>query len=851
MESETVGFEEERLLLKRYLSDEIAPMIFADSAAELFEVPEGVVAHEIHSWIGDQIRGASNMTAADLIYHAATKLHQLGVLELIPKEDVNAYLGGLQPHLLELCPVDQRRGLEENFQHLERSSGISGGKVEVLHKQGGGGSPHGSTATPATGYGGVGGAPGAPTNVGGAVPVQAADLVALHRLNLLLDQLQPTAAAIPAPVGGRLEPPTAAIVKPAASKEVLAQVVNEVASQAGSSKELETQLRSLKDMGIDTIDEGIFKVLSHGLPDWAPPPDTESTDKDPATGAARAMRKVVKLSKNSDEFLKRFMEFVGVAIEEFNGGSLGRAVTMVELADRMISQREIDSTIANTVIDDSYAKFDNEQLYRLADQTDKRVLLSRFMNFFPKLRVTELLEELQDAEDRDRRLRILKLLHAHGKQARELAVDALEESVNGAAPQPWQGERNLLYLMRAIPPASDSDVDREVDLLIRTSDLTGPMPVVRESFTSLVQLEHPRAFTTLAARISELEDALTGDSDTALETKDVRWLLSFVMKQLSQSTSETARSMVITHGLKNQPELGDTHARLTPLGEQDLTDTKEQLNRILEALDREQPRKILGVSVKNPKKVKVIEHLVTAVSGSDSPEVQEVLKDLIEKYPGQSFARKAEKALSEMGGAVKAETPPPADHSVTLSGDLGLFGLPNLLQNLADTGVTGTINLIDRQGGGIAKIELAEGGMISAAFGQLTDDNAVYQLLERPVEGRFEFINQGDAGEAKPKAENSRSVMSLLMDGMRRYDEFHRAMALIPDDARFKKHEKKPTDVKEDADPQLAKVVWNKAVRGVPPAEVEKEIALDAFRIRRLYEHWVTEGSLARIEDAP
>ena len=340
-------------------------MIFANNAAELFEVPAGVVANEIHSWIGDQIRGASNMTAADLIYHAATKIHQLGILELIPKDEIKKYLGGLQPHLIELCTVDQRLGLEENFAHLERSSGISGGKVEVLHKQGGGGATHGGGGAPQA-PAGYGGAPGAPAAAGGPQPIRAVDPAALHRLNLLLDRLQHTAAAMPAPVGGGVASPRIGGPVPAANKDVLAHVVNEATSQAQNSKELEAQLGFLKDRGIDTVDEGIFKLLSQGLPDWAPPPHSETPDKDPATGAARAMRKVVKLSKDSGELLKRFMEFVGVAIEEFNGGSLGRAVTMIDLADRMISQKEIDSTIANTVIDDSYPKLDKKQLHRFA-----------------------------------------------------------------------------------------------------------------------------------------------------------------------------------------------------------------------------------------------------------------------------------------------------------------------------------------------------------------------------------------------------------------------------------------------------------------------------------------------------
>ena len=141
--SGVAGYTEERALLKRYLSDEIAPMIFADNASELFQVPIQIVSQEIQSWLGDQIRGASSMTASELLYHAATKLHQLGVLELIPREEVAAFLAKLQPSLLQLCPPEQRRGLEENFGHLEKSTGITGGKVEVLHRQGPRGAPGG------------------------------------------------------------------------------------------------------------------------------------------------------------------------------------------------------------------------------------------------------------------------------------------------------------------------------------------------------------------------------------------------------------------------------------------------------------------------------------------------------------------------------------------------------------------------------------------------------------------------------------------------------------------------------------------------------------------------------------
>jgi len=835
------------MLLKRYLSDEIAPMIFADSASELFQVPAPFVAQEIQSWMGDQIRGASTMTASDLLYHAATKLHQLGILELIPREEVGAFLTKLQPSLLEICPPEQKRGLEENFGHLEKSTGISGGKVEVLHKQGPPGAPGGYGGAPGGGYGGggpagpVGGGGYATAGAGGAGPA-AADALALHRLNLMLDQLQRVA------VSGGSAGGSAPDVN---QKAVLGHVVEQFASTASSSKELETQLGYLQDIGTENLGADLFKHLSEGLPDWAPPAHTEVGDKDPPAGATRAMREVVNLAKDPEELLQRFKEMVGVAIEEFNKDSLGRAVTMLDLAERMVAQKEVDASMATSVIEESYTELDMAHVHMLADNPDNRLLLRRMMGFFPKLRAEELLEQLKDEEDREKRSQLLKLLRTHGEEARELAVEALEESVNGETRQPSHVERNLVYLMRVIPRVHDEDVEREIDLLIRVSDLTGSMSVVREAIASLVQLEHPRAFTTLAERISELENVLVGDSLLQFDLKEIRWLLSNAIKLLSQSDSSDARSIVITHGLKDKPELGDTFARLVTLGDHDLSDTPDQLNRLLDAIQTELPRKFLGVSVKNPRKSQILEYLISSVSGSFAPEVHTVLGDIVQRFPDQPFGRAADKAITTMGQpATRKKAPEAASESVTLSGDLALFGLPNVLQNLSDAAVTGAIKILNSDGGEKAEIHLVDGNLISAQAGPLDKDTAVYQLLERPMKGRFIFVNEESPEGTQSSPESSMPMMSLLLEGMRRYDEFNRALALIPDDARFKSTGKKPSDVKEDADPKLAKAVWGQAARGVPPSVCEGEIATDSFRIRRLYEHWVTEGALVPT-DAP
>jgi hypothetical protein len=788
-EPESTEFVEERNLLKRYLSDEIAPMIFADMASELFEVPAQVVAKEIRSWVSDQFSGSSNLSASDLIFHSAKKIQLIGELELIPRDELKEYLNNLLPLLLQVCPEAEREHLKQGLQHLEVSNSGKGAKVGVVHRPTGGGSPGGVGGGGAGGGGGVGGVPGGGGalggvgNVPGGVPGQVpppvglgAEHSGLLRLNMLLDRLESHPAIPPAPGGG--------------------------SSDAEIPKNVE-----------------------------------------PPTGAIRAMRKVVQLAKDSGEILRRFSELVTVAIEEFNEGSLGRAVTMIDLAERMIADEEVDVSTVKTVIDQTYPDLDHEQLRKLVEIEDKHTLLRRLMNFFPQLRVDELLSELQVEERRDQRRFLLKLLTVLGDEARVAVIHGLKESITGANPQPWYVDRNLVYLLRTIPRKPGAEIDHEIDLLVQASDLGGPLPVVREGLTSLGLIENERAESTIVARVSELEDALMGVKELPHEENELRGLLGNAIKILVRSPSPEARTCVVNHGLKRHAQLGDTLGRVALLAGSDLSSTPELLGRLTEALAQELPMKVFGVSVKTQRKAQNIENLISAISGSDTPEVRQILSDIVNQFPGQRFAEASARALSEIDQAAKTAKDDSAVIA-TLTGDLDIFGLPNLLQNLADTGVTGNLSVLDPSGNTTATIILEQGNMISAKAGKLSDETAVYQLLERPAHGRFLFINKEGAPEGQPVAENAHSVMSLLLEGMRRYDEFTRAANLVPDDAQFKPGKKKPSDVKEDPDPKLAKAVWGEAAHGVAPSVCEATVAFDSYRVRRLYEHWVTEGSL-------
>ena len=131
-----------------------------------------------------------------------------------------------------------------------------------------------------------------------------------------------------------------------------------------------------------------------------------------------------------------------------------------------------------------------------------------------------------EEEDREKRLQLLKLVRAHGEEGRSEAIHALDESVHGQERRPPHVERNLLYLMRAIPSSDEEDVEHEIDLLNTISDLHGPLQIVRESFLVLAHLRHQRAYAILGARIADIEDALQGNVSLPLDAKESRLLLA-------------------------------------------------------------------------------------------------------------------------------------------------------------------------------------------------------------------------------------------------------------------------------------------------------------------------------------
>ena len=178
----------------------------------------------------------------------------------------------------------------------------------------------------------------------------------------------------------------------------------------------------------------------------------------------------------------------------------------------------------------------------------------------------------------------------------------------------------------------------------------------------------------------------------------------------------------------------------------------------------------------------------------------------------------------------------------TLSGDLEMFGLPNLLQTLVQSQLTGVLAILDGEGKPQASVLVEHGKFRGARYEKVRAEAAVYQLLERPFKGTFAFVSRDIAGQEDLAA--PQDLFGLLMEGVRRYDEFRRAAGVAADGAVLGATDKRPSMV-EGEDRQFAAKAFALLSSGRPVSQCEAEMATDAYRVRRLAAQWIEEGSLS------
>ena len=798
--------------LDDYLADNLAPLLVADSIQRLLDYPPELTAGKLRIWAGFQFgAGGGHRPFADLLYHAIKKLQLLEELKLLPAERFRAFLGAVAAGLLDHCPAEERPRF---VAMLRRLHDVPGGArtvpVDRLHRA----APAGEAGPPA-------GAPGAP-------PLSAEETRDVRRFTLLLER------ALAAGPGGAGDPALLA-----------QQLLVVAASGAKDAGQLATRLAKLREAGVaPAVDRELVRSLVTSVPDWVV--NAPAAAAAPHGGSVEAIRRTVQLAGDGARTGARWKELLTAAAEQFNQGSIGRAVTLVELADRMVRDGEVDAGVADLARARAHEAYEITALLQAAAEERHRPSLRRLMEFYPGWSLRELLDELAFEPDQKRRRLILTLIEIWGGDGRRTVVDRLAATIAEGSrnPNAWWYLRNLVYLLNRLPRDAQGDPRQELELVAPFSALAAHPSLQKESFQLLALLPDELGVPTLIKRLAEAEAALQGSQPPPPPLADMWRMLNGLGGALARSGSAAARAALLDHALAPPPRTGDALARLRELGAFDLTGDRRALTRLLAALRDLEPRKVLGFVV--GRNDEALGHVARALASTTAPEARRALAELAARFPDRDFGRPPAGALEVTAAEAAADDVETAGSIVVeaqraaLAGDLEVFGLPGLLQSLQQSAATGTLLLRDTGGQPFAEMSLAAGRLAGCRTGRLTDQAAFYQVFEAPRPGTFEFTR------AEPSAAGAKELdlVGMLMEAMRRYDELQRVRAVVPDDLLLRAGKARPTAPSGESDGELVRSIWLRVRGGADARQCEQAAPVDAYRVRTLLAHWLEEGAL-------
>jgi hypothetical protein len=793
--------------VQRYLLDEIPPLTVSEAVETVMVQPPQLLMRQIHAWAVEQSR-VQSAAMCDFLFHALRKIHTVGALELVDRTTLDGFMTRLVPLAMQACPVDERDLLKANLIAMRDSRSLRVTAVDIL--QGEGRSVRAATAEP---------------------PLDVVTRSA-RRLSLVMERLSkhvPQGGPSPAPAD-------AAAPQPYGTEQPLAQLMTMAAASSSSQQELDRYLATFRPMASGREADNLFSILADAIPSWdIAAPEGASVAPTPS---AEAMKKIFTLTPGGMESTTRLRELLTAAVEQFNKGSLSAAVSMFDLADVVAKEKSIDPSTYGRMRAGAAESLAPDRLKKYAEDRTKHPLLRKALSGFPTLTTDGLLQDLRGEEKPERRRAILGTLEAWGSKAREAALAELEVELNRP---PAEADtyylRNLIYLLHRIARDPEASSDHELELLARASARGQSIYVIKEAIVPIGQIQSEAAVKLLTMRLAELEATLVRKDTSLYPVGEMQKVLDRIAAALGRIGTPAALLTLARHGMKPNPLLGDTRLRMTALSQHDLSFDSQIVELIVKTIREDLPGKLLGRII--PKRQPPPVHLIEALSSTRSEVVESLIAEIAEKFPDQDVGRVASAALAGLRGGGKSREPA----APTLTGDLQFFGLPSLMQSLAESQATGIVTLTavrTRQTAG--KILFLRGKFVDAQAAHLRGIEALYLLLERPVSGSFSFVPQ--------PSENVRSrtepidIMGLLFEGIRRHDELKQASVVAPDDLRLKPTGTKPTPDPEETDPALVREIWVKATAGKALAEWEKEIASDPYRVRRLVARWLEEGAL-------
>ncbi len=792
--------------LGQYLSDKLAPMMVADSLTVLTRVTSQRVAAEITAWATAQHAGGT-CPLTDYYFHGLRKVQIVGEYRLVPSSLFEPFFKNLRAAVLESAPPSLREQLASDLARLSETRTVSVEQVEMLHRpEGAEDAPQGSTDTEAAPSGGM----RLDLPAGLELTPQS-----LRRLEVLLSRLgQPTTSTTPA------------------RRDVLvAETFATVASGASSSHDMDAQLAEFRASGLAQNTYDLFRALGDNLPGWWAP-GLAGPGEDNDLGLA-AMEQMITLAEDRLEASRRFREMIENAIEQFNSGALGRAVRVFDLALNMIESGEVVAASVEALRERGHEALDPDRVADLLEEGNPQGFPRVMLRFFHAFAPERLLDELRQEERRERRMTLVSLIATQGDDGREAVFDRLVHRPEALSDV--YVLRNLIHLMRRIPRSVNTtwSQQHEIGRIIRFLVPESPPLVIQEILDYLASANDPVANQALQSFMVGLE-AVAASTDISDDRRaDVHLCLDATSEALADSDDPRAWAALVAHA----EGYSSAAARcLTALGRRDLSRAPGLVNRLMEPAVEE-----MGQSGQEEGSLNLetaLMGIISALASTPTPEVQAFLETVTNRFPGSEVGEEAARLLRSLHAREA--------HGVALegglNGDLDLFGLPALLQMLGDVKSTGILTLTDSDSEQSARFAINRGLVIEAQAGNLTDRDAVWQLLERPFAGRFAFVPQEPATSSDPG--ESLDVTALLLEGMQRHDELRLAEALVPGDVALVARVPGWPHVPGEDDEELLGQVWTALIAGRTVNECEQALTFDAFRVWRPVARWIEAGAL-------
>jgi hypothetical protein len=782
--------------LRRYLQDEIAPSAAADALARLMAQPPDVLMQQVGAWSAEQSR-ARSAPIGDLLLHALKKVYIPATLGLLDREAMESYLDRVSTIAIRLCPQEERNQLRSSIAAMRITGDTATERLRAA-------------VAPAV----------LPTPPAPEPP--ADDAQTARRFSLIVDRLN-----------RQMESGAAAGQSAQPDVQALSQLLTIAASRAqsgGQFNEYLEQLRPLTGGGQGNV----FVILGGGMPSWDL--GNVAPGVAPAPTQVGAMEKIIELADDPAMAMTRFRELVAAAVQKFNEGSLAAAVWMLDVANDSITEKKLDVAAVDKVRAEAADAINAAQLRKYTDNRGRHAALRIALGFFPTLHLDVLFRDLRGEPRAERRRTLLGFVEAYGNVGREAAIDQLELEQQRPDVDTYF-LRNLIYLLHRIPRDLNAPTERDLEALTRASARGQSIFVIKEAATALGQIDSDAAVKLLTTRLAEFEALLLRSDTSAYPAAEMQKLLDRIVGSLAHIGRPDALLTVARHGMKPNALLGDTRERLAALAQHDLSFDAPTTKVLLDALRAEIPGKLLGRFL--PKRQEPIVCLIEALSGTRSVEVEDVFRDIAQRFGDQEIGVAAAKVLEKW-------SPPPqrarGDAGATLAGELEFFGLPALMQSLADMRATGMLTLRTKDGQAAAKLVVVDGKFLNAQRAHVRGVDAIYDLFERPISGTFAFVPH--PAEAMKSDLEPREVLPLVLEGVRRHDELQRIVAFVPNEMRFTKTSAKPTPHAEEDDAAIVRDVWMSASSGKSVIECEHQVAADAYRIRRLIAHWVEQGAL-------